>query len=615
MASSDYKKFNREIKGYVEISYDIGYFDARFPFYIDSSGIRQTLAKKDYSENFTSIANSNKNKSEYAILYNNLTKLDGTFMLFNKSSNNCGYIAEKTPKEVYEEYHTSGVANSGKIGFYLLKVGHSAGITIYTRNNVIKNATINIEYFTEGVQKNETKEIINNKDDILLIELDNTQDSSQIVLIVNEWENDEKYINIVSVDSSLSYIYKDEELIEFNVTEEVNKLVEETPSNELKVTIGDYKHLYDPLNPKGIAKYLKEDISTFVPYIGIVTESGSIEYTKLGKFYFKNIEYNNKEVTFTAYNLMEKLNKKLITNDTGNLTTESNIIPINGLSSYLNNYMTTEVQMPFDININNKIRMNTKALKRVSLPEFFQQISMIDGIFYIDRNDKIIIKNIDKTIKESITKQELLNDIKYTNVQKVTSFNLQRDNFTMGETTEANETANFTSTFKLESETQFFCITSDDPTVLSWLTNENLTVTGATSYNIITKTSKNEFNFMLFVKVIGNKGDEVTISGKYPYRKDYSMSTETELIGTGEPSMTIDNPLYMIKYYAYDDMFTNFFKKAYSYKVSLEYNGNPEIKAGDYIEVESNYGVVPIFIQKHTLKYNGGLSGSIEGVE
>lgn len=615
MASSDYKKFNREIKGYVEISYDIGYFDARFPFYIDSSGTRQTLAKKEYSEDFTSIANSNKNKPEYTILYNNFTKLDGTFMLFNKSSNNCGYIAEKTPKEVYEEYHTSGVENSGKIGFYLLKTGHSSGVTIYTRNNVIKNATINIEYFTEGVQKNETKEIINNKDNILLIELDNTQDSSQIVLIVNEWENDEKYINIVSVDSGLSYIYKDEELIEFIVTEEVNKLVEETPSNELKVTIGDYKHLYDPLNPKGIAKYLKEDISTFVPYIGIVTESGSIEYTKLGNFYFKNIEYNDREVTFTAYNLMEKLNKKLITNDTGNLTTESNIIPINGLSSYLNTYMTTEVQMPFDININNKIRMNTKALKRVSLPEFFQQIAMIDGIFYIDRNDKIIIRNIDKTIKESITKQELLNDIKYTNVQKVTSFNLQRDNFTMSATTEANNTANFTSTFKLESETQFFCITSDDPTVLSWLKNENLTVTGATSYNIITKTSKNEFNFMLFVKVIGKKGNEVTISGKYPYRKDYSMSTETELIGTGEPSMTIDNPLYLIKYYAYDDMFTNFFKKAYSYKVSLEYNGNPEIKAGDYIKVESNYGVVPIFIQKHTLKYNGGLSGSIEGVE
>lgn len=615
MASSDYKKFNREIKGYVEISYDVGYFKFGFPFYIDNSGTRQTLARQAYSEDFNSIVNSDKNKPEYATLYNNFTKLDGSFMLFSANYNNCGYIAEKTPKEVYEEYHTEDVENSGKIGFYLTKTEPSSGITIYTRNNVIKNATINIKYITDGVQKKETKEIINNKDNILLIELDNTQNYTEIVLVVNEWENDEKYINIVSVDGGLSYVYKDEELIEFSVNEEVNKLVEETPSNELKVTIGDYKHLYDPLNPKGIAKYLKEDISIFVPYIGIVTESGSIEYTKLGNFYFKNIEYNDREVTFTAYNLMEKLNKKLITNDTGNLTTESNIIPKNGLSSYLNTYMTTEVQIPFDINITNKIRMNTKALKRVSLPEFFQQVAMMDGIFYIDRNDKIIIRNIDKTIKESITKQELLNDIKYTNVQKVTSFNLQRDNFTMAATTEANDTANFTSTFKLESETQFFCITSDDPTVLSWLKDENLTVTGATSYNIITKTSRNEFNFMLFVKVVGKKGDEVTISGKYPYRKDYSMSTETELIGTGEASMTIDNPLYLIKYYAYDDMFTNFFNKAYSYKVSLEYNGNPEIKAGDYIEVESNYGIVPIFIQKHTLKYNGGLSGSIEGVE
>ena len=66
----------------------------------------------------------------------------------------------------------------------------------------------------------------------------------------------------------------------------------------------------------------------------------------------------------------------------------------------------------------------------------------------------------------------------------------------------------------------------------------------------------------------------------------------------------------------YDDItFSNFFDKTYSYEVDLDYNGNPTIEAGDYIEVESNYGKVPIFVQKHTLKYNGGLSGSIEGVE
>ena len=600
MASSNYKKFNREIKGYVELQSKVK--DKNICSFVSllegDSGILPIPNGNVF--NVGNIINASIKKYNWAILRNNYTLLNGDYNLFNTIWKPYGFISNKKVNELSE--------NAQIILDFNDKVD---GITLFFQENPLKNASVYL--YNESTLTN-TLTIENNNDDTIYLDL-SEEKFTQVIVEVTEWTNNELPIWIRSILLGYGYIYENDELIEFTTTEEVNKLVEETPSNELRVTIGDYKKLYDPLNPVGITKLLNKYDTTYTPYVGIIIEAGNVQYTSLGIYYFNNIEYNDLEVTITAYNLMEKLNKKLITNDTGNLTTESNIIPINGLSSYLDTYMTTEVQMPFDININNKIRMNTKALKRVSLSEFFQQISMIDGIFYIDRNDRIIIKNIDKTIKESITKQELLNDIKYTNVQKVTSFNLQRDIFTMEATDEANDTANFTSTFKLESETQFFCITSDNPTELSWLKNENLTVTGATSYNIITKTSRNEFNFMLFVKVIGNKGDEVTISGKYPYRKKYSMSTETELIGTGEPSMTINNPLYLIKYYAYDDMFTNFFKKAYSYKVSLEYNGNPTIKAGDYINVESNYGMIPIFVQKHTLTYNGGLNGSIEGVE
>ena len=52
-----------------------------------------------------------------------------------------------------------------------------------------------------------------------------------------------------------------------------------------------------------------------------------------------------------------------------------------------------------------------------------------------------------------------------------------------------------------------------------------------------------------------------------------------------------------------------------SYEISFEYNGDPSLEAGDYIEVETPYGYKPVFIQKNRFTFNGGLSGSIEGVE
>ena len=56
-------------------------------------------------------------------------------------------------------------------------------------------------------------------------------------------------------------------------------------------------------------------------------------------------------------------------------------------------------------------------------------------------------------------------------------------------------------------------------------------------------------------------------------------------------------------------------ENAPSYEINFEYNGDPSLEAGDYIEVETPYGNKPVFIQKNRFTFNGGLSGSIEGVE
>lgn len=619
MASSDYKKRDREVKGYVEVLYDVKQLEENdyvYCYYYNAGGRTSQLTPFQYGRTFSQIISSPQRViRDYAILYSDYTKLDGSFMLFNKSMNYCGFISNETPNSISTFDERNVIFEVG------LNSGIS-GITFYFKDNTIKNATVYL--YKSNSSEPDVMRIINNVNETLFID---SSDGNYTHMIVEttEWTNGDLPIWIKKIDLGLSHVYYGNELIEFEVTEQVDKLVEETPSNELKLTVGDYNHLYDPLNPNGIAKFLTEG-STFVPHIGIVLDDGSVEYEKMGVFYFNTIDYNEKEVTMTCYNLMDKISKKNITNDAGYLGIDGDYvcIPKEGIGAYLHHYIEYEYGEYFDelksnnyITLSNKIRMVTKTFKMTSLANFLQNAVMIDGIFYFDRDNNLVVREVDKTITNSVTKNELLRDIKYTNVEKVTSFDLERTVYSISSTSETNDKYDFETSFTLESTNQVIALESDDINSFYNMQDSYLTVTGASSYHIIKASgkTKNDFNFLIFILVTGTVGSTISIKGKRPYKLNVSQTNEVTKIGTNASLLTINNPFYTTPYWEYDDMFTNFFKKTYSYKVNLDYNGNPTIKAGNYIQVESNYGMVPIFVQKHTLKFNGGLSGSIEGVE
>lgn len=637
MASSDYKKRDREVKGYVEVLYDISSgssITTKFGCVIYGDRYHE-IEKENYTQNLSDIYSTPRELSDYAVLSNNYTKLDGSFMLFKKGVNYSGYYSQETVQDCYDYANIMG---NGFIDFNLnigdynnLISANTKGVTIYFKGNkIIDNVqfgyTLSAVLMKPGQNYHSynASEIINYGDSIFIAFNESLQ-NGYVTIQGFTFEKKDRKVMISHLDLGLSHVYKGSELIEFEVTEQVDKLVEETPNNELKLTVGDYKDLYDPLNPNGIAKYLTEG-SSFIPHIGIVLGDYSVDYEKMGVFYFNKIDYSEKEVTMTCYNLMDKISKKNITNNYGYLGIDGNYVcvPKEGIGAYLHHYIEYEYGDYFDelnsgnyITLSNKIRMVTKMFKITSLANFLQNAVMIDGIFYFDRNNNLVVREIDGTITDSVTKNELLHDIKYTNVEKVNSFNLERAVYSISSTSEVNDKFDFETSFTLENNTQVITLESDDVNSFYNMQDSYLTVTGASSYQIIKASgkTKNDFHFLIFILVTGNVGDTISIKGQRPYKLNVSQTNETTKIGTGEPLLTINNPFYTIPYWEYDDMFTNFFNKAYSYKVSLDYNGNPTIKAGDYIQVESNYGMIPIFIQKHTLKYNGGLSGNIEGVE
>lgn len=610
---NEYKKFNREIKGYVDVIYNTMYSAEINLFYYDTMAQTVNVPKKSFSQDINIIKNNFMYKPEFAILRENYTKLDGSKILFQRGLNRSGFISDITPSEI-ETFDDRNVI------FDFQFEEKTYGITFYFRENTIKNA--NVILYRRGEANPDTLTIENNTKENFFI--DTSQDDyDHIIVETLEWTRPDLPIWIENIHMGISHRYKGNELIEFEITEQVDKLVEETPSNELKLTIGDYENLYDPLNPKGIAKYLTED-AQFIPYIGIVTENGSTEYIKMGTFYFNKIDYSENEITFTCYNYMDKLSKQKIKNESNTLNPVEQsryqpTIMTDGLFLYLKRYIDYNLEKNFEINISNKIRMINSEFKDVSLANFFQNATIIDGIFYIDRDEKIIIRKVDKEVKNIISKNDLLRDIKYINVPKIDKIELELNEHSISATSGTNNKDNFSYEFVLEKETQTICIYSDDITNIYGIGDNDLTVTGATSYRVIcpAELGFNVNSYIIFINVTGEIGSNISIRARYNVPRTATYNRVTRTYGEGKNIIQMDNPFYNGYLNSiYDDTtFSNFFDKTYSYKVDLEYNGDPTIQAGDYIEVESNYGMVPIFVQKHTLKYNGGLSGTIEGVE
>lgn len=611
MARSDYKKKDREIRAFIDVSYDVrnlGDNDDVYCYYYNIGGSTNQLTPRQYTKTFSEIINNRKNYLDYSILYNDYTKLNGTYYLFNKNQNlnRCGFISEETPNSIqtYDERNVVFEIN--------IEEGMS-GVTFYFKDNTIKNA--NVELYKKGqIGSPVIRQIINNSEETLFI---NTSDDDydRIIIETLEWTMPDRPIWILRLDLGFTHIYKNEEIIEMTIVDQVSKLGEETPDNELRFTIGDYEKNYDPLNPNTLASYFKKDISSFIPYIGIVTDTGEIEYTQMGVFYFDSIEYSDKEVTIVAYNLMKKLSNTMISNKQGTLYPTGGTIPVNGLISYLATYLEYNYNSSSIVNIHNDMAIDNKYCEYQSLSSYFQNLCMPFGIFRISRENFLIMEDIDNTIIETLSKEQLLEDAKYTNVPNYKSFKYRRNNLTIINGEDDNQI--FYQTFKVtKDEPEIVCIYSKDSDFRIDLSNlENI---GSATITLIgtQQDYENKFYNMVFFELSGDIGDEGSIIGTSKFSRRTEESSDI-LIGNDENTdIIMDNNLFnYLSSSQISGAFNKYIDKMYSYKVSFDYNGNADLQAGNYIQVETDYGMVPVFIEKHTLKYNGGLSGSIEGVE
>ncbi len=562
------KSSERRIKGYVEVLYDVS-----------NATITPTA---DYSSTYTNIAETvdgRRVENNYASL--DYLPLDGTRLSVLDDINvNAGYISD----DIYEDIQTPTMT----LTFASTTI---KGLTIYFKDNYPTNMDLTFsDSSTMSVEPDS---------EIVQVIFDEPKTITSVIIDINEMEYSDRKIKIQEVDLGISYVYQDQDLIEFTVDEEINKLTEETPINETSITINNMQDLFNPLNPQGVVKYLT-DGSKIIPHIGVLTETQGVEFVKMGEFYFDNYTNNSdRTTTLQGKNIIKKLESEPLKNDneTDLFAVTLNESRFDGLmANYNYNYQKNWTQNAATVlwKENNLL----KILKDLA----FWQINL----FYANRDSVLTYKAINNTPVDTLTKAELINDAEYKTIEKLNTLNIVKNTYTGSSSSSTSKILEEVVT--LTKSPEVFLIVNSTPNMLSATVSQS----GGTSASIVSSGF-----YSVFVKVTGTVGNNVTLTFNGYTGASISQTTlSKQQQGTTTPNILEFNS--DICYVVNDTVLNNKFpiiEKAPSYEINFEYNGDPSLEAGDYIEVETPYGYKPVFIQKNRFTFNGGLSGSIEGVE
>lgn len=563
------KKPERQIKGYVEVLYDIP----------DSTVISQQTNTNIVST-YTSI-NQISNGIRVENLYGSLDylPLNGEYLTMDNNINiNSGFISD----ELFENLSMPNIT----IGFNQTTLN---GITLYFRTNIPKNLRVSC---SDG----EIYDIENNEKEMIQIIFYNPKLLTYIDVTFFHLEYSDRKIYIDEIDLGITQVYKDQDLIEFTIDEEVNKLVEEVPVNECNITLNNMNNLFNPLNPKGIVPYLSKK-SLIKPYIGVLTEDLGVEYVKMGEFYFDSYTNNDdKTTTLIGENIIKNLEKEILNIDRNGYSPFRARTYQEDFEEFMDNY---------DYEFNNLDFYpvyNADCLNNIYLLNYLKDISFFNNtLLFADRNNKLNLKNIDTNIKDNLTKTELINDAKFIKIDKINTLIYPT------ETTSSIETVTnrviYDTNVTLEKSSQYILCSSSIPNL------------GASYVSQTTATSAEVYssgNYLCFVKVTGTVGNTVNFKLSSQYNVNIGEQINKKTIKSqNEKENTIEINTKLKK----DINSINILNYTPSYEMSFDYNGDPSLEAGDYINVETPYGYKPLFIQKNYFKFDGGLEGRIEGVE
>lgn len=588
------KSTEREVKGYVEVVYSP--YSASDMLNVFEEPQKLFISTED------AIVNGVRKNKNYATLEKNFTLLDGSFVLPNANLKNedAGYISEDFFGDIEKcQFIVLGDVNKTK----------SAGLTIYFDSNIAQIFNITITDDEPDNNPNTyTFNIKNNTHEIYQLIFDEPIAIYELTLDILQVEYPGRRVRIPEIDFGISYVYEDGDLVSYTTNEEIDLLLTSTPTSTCTVNLNNYDKIFDPLNPKGITNFLTDN-SVIRPYCGILTENNAVEYLNLGTYYLNDWSSEpDGSVTLNGNNIMGKLTNLELVSD-GNLFKKDGFTG-NELSAWLTKIYGYDFSLKTEL-VKNRYLKETGLLKYIQTLCLYSTNINNPKLFSIKRNETISFDDLIREPVDSITRTELQEEAKFTTQTVVKEVKITNYDLTDGAPSSLENILN--TTFTLTKEEQYVWFTfnkrcpSGDPAKLFSYT----VVSGNPTAELIDNNT-----WMAYIKFTGNPGDQVTVIYRnfgYDPRQTYELDFKNNKQAGDTISIDYTN------YFSADrnNLEENaqfYLSFGQNYSVSLKYNGDPSYLVGDAITVETVFGNKDMIITKHSLTFDGGLSGTIEGI-
>lgn len=595
------KNPNREIFGYVDIKYQDN-------TYLTNVGQIPTVLPA-----FTSngILSGSKILKKYATLENNYTLLDGSFVVWNESMlDNNGYISDDIFSEIND--NTIIIENTST-------TTASKGVTIYFKENTPFDFDVVI---TDIDGNTYTDNVTNNESMVYQYIFSNPIYISQVEISISNVEYINNRIRIAYVDFNLSDFYEGDDLISFDVTEKLDLLVESLPINTCSININNYAsssggNKFDPINPKGITKYLTDNV-TIEPYVGILTEDNGIEYVKMGMFYLTDWNSDSDgNVTFNGSSVLYKLKGKEMVWGSGMF---SPTVYTTDLAVMIKNTADIDCSFPeYSMPLDNWSNIHTKLFDYLSYispcllynsnPNFTRHDLRK---LYVNRYNNMVIDNISNKPVDNIDRYALLEDVKYTTNKPiknvVVNYTLESSSYSTTSDTIIN------TTYTLSKEVEYVWFKTDK--YIAYINNiQGNALTGSATLTMI----GNNMHLVL-VKIEGLVGSTISIlcnaTVATSSSSNYTATFEDNTVKDGD---TININFGQCEIPNMDSIQNVFFELDKPYKITAKTIGDPSLEIGDTISIQTRYtdkndGYKNIIITQQRFMFDGGLQCDIEGL-
>lgn len=599
------KSDNREIHGYVEVEYQNKSFD---------TSVTEIPTKSEIVAD-NGLVQGTKTMQQFATLENNYTLLDGSFMVWNENVIlESGYVSN----DIFNDISNATITITNNSTNLATK-----GISIYFKENLPFDFTVT---FTDTNNEEIIDNVSNNQSYVYQYFFNTEKNISTVTININRVEFPNNRLRIAYVDFNISDLYEGDELVNFNVTEELDLLLTSIPANTCTINLNNYpdshgNNKFDIINPKGIASYLKSD-TLLKLYIGVLTDTNGVEYVPMGIFYLNDWSSNpDGNVTMNGISATGKLADKSMSSDGSFLADyHSDLSPI---FHYMTGFNFDTI-IPVSEDRTEFLIINTYLLRQINLLGYIQAIfsSVMYTKFsnepnhiyklYNSRKNVITFDRLDTTIVDNITRNLLVND---ANVEINPVINNVEISESQGGTFNYKETKDvLTKRYTLKNSEEYFWYELNDYVDYTNATFTYEVISGSGSAEIIDRNY-----YLLYVKYTGTPGSVIKIN--YHGNVYTSPDKDTKIYTNNVPEGNkISLNYYDYGIYSWNGLTTNYYlNNNYKYKISAQTMGDPSLEIGDTIAIQTRYkdvnnGYKDIVITKQQFTFDGGLQCSLEGV-